>query len=307
MQNIEYILETGAGWAGPIERGYVIVKFPYAATRENVLSESTTPGYQFLYNEIFWSFGDLEPTDENNINVSIVSPFTWEKILFLRRSLKENPELPEDWISLAQIYNDISTWHGSNLRNSEYRQKVSSAYEQAIQGNPDSADIFANYAQFVFEDCCFYTTEQLPASKSKILTLLNRALALDSKNEIALRLIDSLRSIDPGFEYTSPPTIPPTPTSLYTATPSATPTIAPTYLSSPQPIIVTSIVTVIHTKIVEAPTSTPAPSLSLVSSPTQTESPVEEKPNTPTFIFGGLVIFVAGIGAGVYFSKRIMK
>ncbi|MFT3891427.1 MAG: hypothetical protein QM730_07310 [Anaerolineales bacterium] len=124
MQNIEYILETGAGWAGPIERGYVIVKFPYTATRENILSESTTPGYQFLYNEVFWSFGDLEPTDENNINVSIVSPSTWEEILSLRRSLQENDELPENWIALASIYKDISTWHASNLRNSEYRQKA---------------------------------------------------------------------------------------------------------------------------------------------------------------------------------------
>lgn len=51
-QNIDYILDTGAGWKGNIGRGYVILKFPYAVTSENILS-NTTEGYQFLYNEIF--------------------------------------------------------------------------------------------------------------------------------------------------------------------------------------------------------------------------------------------------------------
>ncbi|HSK89220.1 MAG TPA: hypothetical protein VK880_12720, partial [Anaerolineales bacterium] len=78
-QNIDYILETGAGWKGNIGRGYIILKFPYVVTSENVLS-GATKGYQILYNEVFWSFQDLEPTSENNIHISIVSPNVWLEI-----------------------------------------------------------------------------------------------------------------------------------------------------------------------------------------------------------------------------------
>ncbi|MFT3891429.1 MAG: hypothetical protein QM730_07320 [Anaerolineales bacterium] len=182
-----------------------------------------------------------------------------------------------------------------------------STFEQGISANPNNAAIHANYAQYIFEDCCgfTFTSDKLPDSKSKILALLNRALALDPKNEIALSLINSLKSIDPGFEYTHPQTIPPTPTSLYTATPSVTSTIAPTHLSLPQPIIVTSIVTVIHTKIVKLPTLTPIPSPTGRISPTGLDKPVDKnESSTANFIFGGLVVFITGIGAGFYFSKR---
>jgi hypothetical protein len=147
MQNIEYILETGAGWAGPIQRGYVIVKFPYTATAENVLSEST-PGYQFLYNEAYWSFENLEPSSENNIQVSIVSPNVWQKILILRQDLKDNPQSPDKWLELAQIYDRIATWHGDNLRSSEYFHQEFTAYEQGITANPNHAGLYARYADF---------------------------------------------------------------------------------------------------------------------------------------------------------------
>ena len=139
MQNIEYILETGAGWAGPIERGYVIVKFPYSASAENVLPESTA-GYQFLYNEAFWSFENLEPTSDSNIQVSIVSPHTWQKIISLQRDLKENPRQPEKWLDLADAYFSIATWHWDNVRSEQYLQKIAPAYETGIAYNPNNAD-----------------------------------------------------------------------------------------------------------------------------------------------------------------------
>ncbi len=96
-QNIDYILDTGAGWKGKIGRGYIIFKLPYTVTSDNVLS-GTTEGYQSLYNEIFWSFQDLEPTPDNNINISIVSPNIWLEILKLREQIKKKPESPDAWI-----------------------------------------------------------------------------------------------------------------------------------------------------------------------------------------------------------------
>ena len=60
IENLEYVLETGSAWKGPITKGYVVLRFPYPV-EDNILKGST-PGYTKLYNEIYWSFDNLEPT-----------------------------------------------------------------------------------------------------------------------------------------------------------------------------------------------------------------------------------------------------
>lgn len=305
MQNIEYILETGAGWAGPIKQAYVIVKFPYAATSENVLSEST-PGYQFLYNEIFWSFENLEPTDKNNIQVSIVSPEIWQQMLTLRREVKENPNLPEKWLQLAQIYEGISTWHGTNLRNAYYRQKVAQIYEQGITANPNNADLYAYYAQFVHDDCCFYLGNKIDSvNLNRIMDLLSKALALDSTDFLALQVLDFVKSQNPDLTFTPPPTIPPTATSPFTATPSITPSATITPIPSETPIVVT----VIHTKLVKAPTATKDldPAITIYPSLTPQPDVPQSDGNSSSLLFGALLIFALGASSGWILSKRQKK
>jgi hypothetical protein len=235
MQNIEYILETGAGWAGPIERGYVIVKFPYTASVENVLPEST-PGYQFLYYEIFWSFENLEPTRDNNIQVSIVSPDTWQKIIALRQDLKENPGQPEKWQDLSQTYFDIATWHGDNIRSGQYLQKIAPTYETGIAYNPNNAELYARYAEFKIYGLSPRLLRQLTEEEAvPILSLLNKALALEPDNQTASMNLSNLLGVAPFITFTPPATIPPTVTSLFTLTPSITPTSTKTPVPSPRP------------------------------------------------------------------------
>ncbi len=204
IQNIHYILETGAGWAGSIQQAYVIVKFPYTATTENVLPEST-PGYQFLYNEVFWSFQNLEPTSENNIQVSIVSPEIWQKIVSIRRELKESPKLPENWLELADIYFGIATWHWDNVRSDAYLQKIPSVYETGIAANPDNAQLYAKYAEFKLYEWSPRAMGQISESQARpILYLLNKALSLDPKNGTALDVLSQLRHAGPFIQFTPP-------------------------------------------------------------------------------------------------------
>jgi hypothetical protein len=307
MQNIEYILETGAGWAGPIQRGYVIVKFPYGATAENVLSESTA-GYQFLYNEVFWSFENLEPTSSDNIQVSIISPGIWQKILSIKRNLRENPKLAEQWLDLAQIYFDIATWHWDNLRSDEYYQKIPSMYEAGIANNPDNAELYAKYAEFkMYQWSPRLFGEMTEDVAAPILSLVSKALALDPTNETAKMTLSNLMEVAPFVTFTPPPTIPPTATSLFTVTPSITPSVTMTPVSSElqQPIIVT----VVHTKLVKAPTPTQKSLASVTSSPTETVIPdaKQNKVSASPMIFGALVIFIAGVGVGTFWSKKLRK
>lgn len=303
MQNIEYILETGAGWAGPIQRGYVIVKFPYAATAENVLS-SSTPGYQFLYNEVFWSFENLEPTSENNIQVSIVSPDIWQEILSIRRDLKENPKLPAKWLDLADIYWGIAIWHWDQLRSSEYLQRVPSIYEAGIAANPDNAELYAKYAEFKLYQWSPRSIGQISAQEAApILSLLNKALTLDAHNETAKLNLSVLLTAAPFITFTPPPTIPPTVTSLVTATPSATPTATMTF--SPEGPV-EPVGTTVQAEPVIFITSTPEPTATNV--PTQiAQAGDRNRSSAPLIFLGILFVFAVGMGAGVLWQKRTGK
>jgi hypothetical protein len=301
MQNIEYVLETGAGWAGPIRRGYVVVKFPYTATTENVLSD-TTPGYQFLYNEIFWSFENLEPTSKDNIQVSIVSPHTWQEILFLRRDLKSNPALPEKWIKLAQTYWYISTMKG--VRSDYYLGKVAPTYEQGIAANPNSAMLYSDYAQFIYGDCCFYLVGKIdPVHLTRILDLVNKALALDPNDPTALQTLDSVKAHNPDLTFTPPATVPAAVGPLFTVTPSVTPTVTMTF--SPEELG-PEYVTVVQTELVTVPasTATPAPKVTRTPTPVVAQDKDRNGASAPFLIFGALVLFVAGIGAGIFWQRR---
>jgi hypothetical protein len=65
----EYVLETGATWAGPIGRAEVVVR--WAGTRDvraktlNIWPE----GYEQGQNELRWVWHDIEPTQEDNVHV----------------------------------------------------------------------------------------------------------------------------------------------------------------------------------------------------------------------------------------------
>jgi hypothetical protein len=59
-------------WKG-LSAGAHHLPLSQVVSSEQIL-DGTSPGYQILYNEIFWSFENLEPTSQDNILVSIVRP-----------------------------------------------------------------------------------------------------------------------------------------------------------------------------------------------------------------------------------------
>jgi hypothetical protein len=304
-QNIYYILETGAGWKGDIDQGDIILKYPYAVTSENILS-SSTQGYQILYNEIFWSFQDLEPTSEDNIQISIVSPDVWLAIRKLRDQIAKLPESPEAWLNLINIYSGIAFSNkGLFIRDEHYFNLIDSTYEKAVAVNPNSAELFARYAAHKLFGWSPHGEPITEDQARQVLPLLSKALALESKNETALFVLSRLNQAAPFVTFTPPPTIPPTATSLLTATPSITlpATIQPASSAT------SLIVTVVQTKLVPAPTFTALPQPTQTTLPTKTEIQVQpqSESNPTSMIFGALVIFAAGAGTGWFLSRRQKK
>ena len=222
VQNFEYVLETGAAWRGPIERGYVVFRLPYLVEPDNVLS-STSPHYQTLYNEIYWTLHDVEPTHADNIIVSFVSPFTWTRIEALRQLTETDPTNIQAWIDLGQLYRWLSRygWRG---RAGEYTSAPSDLYRRALSVNPDDPRLLASYLTLLLEDCCYFDPPGQEDAE-RIVPMLRHLLEIDPHNEDGLWILGLLRTEVQGFEFTPPPT----------RTPTTTPTRTPTATSSPRP------------------------------------------------------------------------
>ncbi|RPJ28207.1 MAG: hypothetical protein EHM33_05275 [Chloroflexi bacterium] len=302
---LEYILETGAGWKGPIKQAYIVFRFPYLVTSGNVDSTQTTSGYQSLYNEIFWSYQNLEPTPNDNIIVAFFEPRAWMNIKAMEDQVAKTPTDIDTWLKLFDEYAIGAPYNAVD---------VSASFEKAIKFNPNNADLYAKYAEFLVPNCC-YPLEKGSANfpvggreyaKQRIIPLINHSLELDSSNKIALDVLESVRYAFPDTDYTPPPTIPPTATSLFTPMPSVTPTATVTFSpESPDQ----SVVTVVQTELVSVPTSTPDPMPTATNTPiqvtTQNENP--KRTSTSSLIFGALIVLIAGIGIGTFWSKRMGK
>ncbi len=307
IQVLGYILETGAGWKGSIGSGYIIMKFPYTITSDAILSNST-PGYQILQNEVFWSFQNLEPTEENNIQISFVSPDIWSSIQKSRETLKRESTSPDIWLELIHDYDYISTTHGGDIiRDDKYFARIEPAFQQGISENPNNAELPAQYAQFKLYNLSPHLARQLTeAEATLILSLLNKSLALEPNNETAKRTLSDFLDVAPSAtSFTPPPTIPPTATSPFTPTPSITPSVTLTPIPSETPFVVT----VVHTKLVKAPTATKDldPAITIYPSLTPQPDVPQSEGNSSSLFFGALLVFALGASSGWILSKRQKK
>lgn len=115
-----YMLETGAGWYGPIETGAVVLKVPYAAGPVNVFDLDAglaewRPGWETANGERFvgpvfadrearWEFSQLEPTREDNLRIQFLWPGEWRRIQSLKAEARRNPRNVTAALQLAGAY-----------------------------------------------------------------------------------------------------------------------------------------------------------------------------------------------------------
>lgn len=248
IQNLEYILETGAGWKGPIQKGIIVFRFPYAI-EDNIL-KGTTPGYRIQHNEISWTFENLEPTRESNIAISYVAPKERAIIDNSKQRIQQNKSDVNAWLQLMHTYVNIAHYHGPNVRSYYFYQKAYETMSKAILLNPYNDDLYASAADLTWFDCCYYV---LTSQKAVLETVqyLDKALQIDSKNELALEILSQVKYALPDFVYTLPPTF--TPTLTLTPTITLTPTVTET----------------------KEPTSTLKPTITSTKAPTNTGTPIE--------------------------------
>ncbi len=167
-----YILETGAGWRGPIGQGDIIFQFPYAANVDMVephdeyiraLYPSATPPFIPEGNQLRWHFENLEPTRTDNVRLQIVRPDLWQAILDAHERMERNPKDASAQIQLGQALRDaipIKNWWPQNSTFAErFGARADAAFRRATELVPNDAAAHLAYAQFLSDRAWSQTPE----------------------------------------------------------------------------------------------------------------------------------------------------
>ncbi|MFW6135943.1 MAG: tetratricopeptide repeat protein [Chloroflexota bacterium] len=168
-----YILETGAGWHGPIGEGSVTFRLPYEVTPLSVqLAEIreayTGPERPFEITvdgtDVTWHFTDLEPqpseelrtfepsTDTDNVILPMMEPSAWAEIQAARAAVEEEPESVEAQLRLAEALEAGTQrvkYFLANETNLALIERTEAAYGRALELAPEDVDVLAAYLEWL--------------------------------------------------------------------------------------------------------------------------------------------------------------
>lgn len=197
-----YILETGAGWYGPIGNGVINLILPYdAVPAENVNLRDSSSGSEIVSkNTLSWAFSDLEPTPQDNWHAEIIAPETWQTIVSLKEKSSKEPE-NETWLTqVIEKYSSIIYGKGLWVINPGYLElamECRKAYEKLIDIKTDDARTATEYAGLLF--AIHQNPDGSLANKPSIEdihTALNQAYLLDPENMEVSQLYEELKKAD---------------------------------------------------------------------------------------------------------------
>jgi len=139
----QYILETGADWAGTIGSGQVTFTLPYDVDELNVIlpdGDVTIDG-----NEMMLSFEDLEPTEDDNVSLNMLDPDIWRSVEAARNALDEQPDSVQAHLEYANAAMGAifvrKGYSSSNGLSGVYAEEALEAFETAYAMDPDAFNV----------------------------------------------------------------------------------------------------------------------------------------------------------------------
>jgi len=201
-----YALETGAGWYGNIPRGTVRVRLPYDVTGENsVLHEEVWDAlrasprrFAVEGTDVVWRFSSLEPSSDDNVQLAVLAPHVWRRIVRARDGAVLDPDSPAAHWDLARALEDGVVYGGdmgleSGLGNSGALASLAEeSYKTAVSLMPDDVELLGDYASFLFLVCgAMCSTEHLGPEVS---WAMEHGLSLEPGDERLLKLQDTLEA-----------------------------------------------------------------------------------------------------------------
>ncbi len=273
-----YVLQTGAGWRDTIGSAEVIVRLPYEARFETV--REPTAGAILAGNEVRWNFTNLEPTEQNDIFVSLLAPSVWQSIADAQKAVNTNPNQVAPLIQLANAYEAAVSYHGSYAQpNDPFIQLSEAPYKHALQIEPRSADLYGGYAQLLWSHLGYQALPDPNLNEppiQRLLTVISTALALDPNQKQANDILTEMQSMTTAAIILPAAAVP---TPVATAIPTPLPT------TPPQPTIQPTVSTATLVPTITVFTAT--------SVPVSTATPLPTPTNRGTgsgLLFGGIAL-----------------
>lgn len=157
-----YVLDTGAAWAGVIGDAEVVVRLPHPIDKANVALDAdsmwdTGPqpaGFAVEGNDVVWRFDDLEPTEADNIRLTVLDPAVWQAIGAARAAAANTPESVESWRALgtalnAALYTSRDVGVVTVADSEALAAEARAAFERALARAPDDVETLVAYALHV--------------------------------------------------------------------------------------------------------------------------------------------------------------
>ncbi|HCC78123.1 MAG: hypothetical protein A2X25_05045 [Chloroflexi bacterium GWB2_49_20] len=206
-----YILETGAGWNGTIGSADIVLRLPFPASNQNVITNlqigwsETTPGGLFSGNEVRWHYDDFEPGPEGpvqNMEFSLVSPAAWQAILDGRNSVNKNPNDSEAWGRLAMATKRVF-FQGKGYRTDPGGEELYAlsiaAYEKCLALKPQDAQWHAGFADLLANRAYWDTWEKGPTQDAiRGIQEIHTALQLAPTDPVVLNIAETISYLFPG-------------------------------------------------------------------------------------------------------------
>jgi hypothetical protein len=244
LADLYYILETGAGWRGPIGQGDIIFRFPYSASLEMIESSdffrpaytSTMPAFVVEGRDLHWHFTNLEPTSKDNVHLSVITPPVWQAILDARRNVQRRPQDAQAYLQMGMEYwlavPVKYMWPEDMSVANHFGPLAEAAFKRAVELAPNDFLAHVRYARFL---TCRAFSETPEPYYSRAVQEVNRVLAMDPNSADANELAGFLFEI--GIDYLVTPTVSPIPGPMQTATVP----IAKTTVTSPPMLTATEV------------------------------------------------------------------
>ena len=244
-----YILETGAGWYGPIGEGTITFHLPYQINNLNTMlgntgsekftgdlpnlgdSPNPTP-FTVSENEIVWHFSDLEPTAEDNVRLTVLAPSMWEATEAAQQEVAVSPDSLKAQLQLAYTLETClqhKHWILDNSSNTALCEKIDAAYQRALEIAPDDVGTLIAYLEWLAtprDALAGSTGYPFPEELAPVLARALEVAPDDSRVRKTQKWIAQFE-ISPTPTATLSPTVTPSPTPTPRPSPTAAPTATP--------------------------------------------------------------------------------
>lgn len=296
VDEVSYILSTGAGWKGAIGDAEIILRFPYSIDLSHLeyVSCPFCPSWQstIIENELHFRWENFEPGRGHILGVRYLRVSLWQNVLAARSKVIREPENAQAWEELGWAYYQATLIKLYYSWDYELGEQSIHAYQQALALNPNNASLHAKLALALSASGGILREEI--TRREQALQEISQALAIDPNNSLALEAFATFQKGYPDIVLptpgASPTPLPPTATVTSTLPPTRTPRPGRPFTHTPT--------------ITVTPTTTPLPSLTPpVPTPTATPAPASGLVVAVPWLIG-LVVVAASFGAGFGLGRR---